>query len=229
MEAAKVVLACILHKDAIAISHRVRSKHSSLYFLQTSFAHTLVEVRPISLPLPDILPHLIFPASAIMAFLHWIQRCTPGVSTLAIIFLLGGFNSRFFTGERQEMTNDTRLGRDRITFSEGFFILYTVFLHIVITTVPLRIFRGARLATQEIQAALKASQLESDQPGSLQSSSHQSIPSELIHVSIIPSYKESIETLQDTLRVLASHRMARNTYDVRWQRTPPGFSFLESL
>ncbi|KAJ0124302.1 hypothetical protein J7T55_005640 [Diaporthe amygdali] len=167
-----------------------------------------------------------------MVFLHWIQRCTPGVSTLAIIFLLGGFNSRFFTGDRQEMTNDTRLGRDRITFSEGFFILYTVFLHIVITTVPLRIFRGARLATHEIQAALKASQLESDQPESLQNSSHQSIPSELIHVSIIPSYKESIETLQDTLRVLASHRMARNTYDIflaMEERDPQAVGVAEAL
>lgn len=140
----------------------------------------------------------------------WLQRCTPGVSSLVIIFLLGISNMRFFIGGTQEVADGTGLGRQRLTFSEGFFIFYTIFLHIVLSAIPLRIFRGARLATQQIQAALEVSRQESDQPENLQSP-----PSELIHVSIIPSYKESIDTLQDTLRVLASHRLAKSTYDVR--------------
>lgn len=124
-----------------------------------------------------------------MAIGLWLQRCMPGVSSLMIILL--------------------------ITFSENFFIFYTIFLHVVISAIPLRIFRGARLATQQIRAVLEVSQKESDRSESAQDSSHRSSPSELIHVSIIPSYKESIETLQDTLKILASHRLAKSTYDVR--------------
>lgn len=150
-----------------------------------------------------------------MALIHWLQRCTPGVSTLAIVFLLGVCATWSRAGDKQETTDGTKPGREPLTFSEGFFIFYTTFLHIVISALPLRIFRGARLATQQMQAALKASQQESDQPENLQSSGHQPSSSGLIHVSILPSYKESIQTLQDTLRVLASHRMAESTYGVR--------------
>lgn len=145
----------------------------------------------------------------------WLQRCTPGVSTLVIIFLLGVSNTRLFAGDTKEMADDTGRGPQQLTFSEGFFIIYTIFLHAVISAIPLRTFRGARLATQEIQAALRASQQESDQSENPQGGSYLSSSSELVHVSIIPSYKESIETLQDTLRILASHRLAKSTYDVR--------------
>lgn len=145
----------------------------------------------------------------------WLQRCTPGVSTLVIIFLLGVSNTRLFAGDTKQTVDDMGRGTQRPTFSEGFFIIYTIFLHAVISALPLRTFRGARLATQEIQAALRASQQESDQPENPQCGSHLPSPPELIHVSIIPSYKESIETLQDTLRILASHRLAKSTYDVR--------------
>lgn len=143
----------------------------------------------------------------------WLQRCTPGVSSLVIIFLLGVSNTKFPVGDAQEMTDGTSLRRQRLTFSEGFFIFYTIFLHIVLSAIPLRIFRGARLATQQIQAALEVSRQESDQPGNPQGRGHQSSPTQLIHVSIIPSYKESIDTLQDTLKILASHRLAKSTYD----------------
>lgn len=145
----------------------------------------------------------------------WLQRCTPGVSSLVVIFLLSVSIARSVIGEAQETTNDTGLGRQQLTFSEGFFIFYTICLHVILSALPLRMFRGAMLATREIQGALKASQQESDQPGVPESRSHQSSPSGVIHVSIIPSYKESIETLQDTLRLLASHRLARSSYDVR--------------
>lgn len=124
-----------------------------------------------------------------MAIGLWLQRCTPGVSSLMIIFLLA--------------------------FSERFFVFYTIFLHVVISAIPLRIFRGARLATEQIQAAIEICQKLSDKPRAPQGSSYQGAPFEVTHVSIIPSYKESIETLQDTLRILASHRHAKSTYDVR--------------
>lgn len=129
------------------------------------------------------------PASPTMAIGLWLQRCTPGVSSLMIILLLA--------------------------FSERFFIFYTIFLHVVISAIPLRIFRGARLATNQIRTAIEICQGLSDKPLVSRGSSYQGAPLEATHVSIIPSYKESIETLQDTLRILASHRLAKSTYDVR--------------
>ncbi|KAL1841601.1 hypothetical protein VTJ49DRAFT_6911 [Mycothermus thermophilus] len=36
----------------------------------------------------------------------------------------------------------------------------------------------------------------------------------VIHAIVIPNYKEEVETLRETLEVLASHSQARNTYDV---------------
>lgn len=159
--------------------------------------------------------YLVVLDSGTMAIGFWLQRCTPGVSSLVVIFLLSVSNIRVFAGEAKETIDDTGLGRQRLSFSEGFFIFYTIFLHLVISAIPLRIIRGARLATQKMQEALESSQKESDQPEIPQSRSHQSSPPELIHVSIIPSYKESFETLQDTLKILASHRLAKTTYDVR--------------
>ena len=157
----------------------------------------------------------------------WLQRCAPGVSSLVVIFLLGISITRSLVGDAQDMmTNGTGLGRQQLTFSEGFFIFYTIFLHVVVSALPLRIFRGAMLATRQIQGALRVSQQESDQPEHPEGRSHQSSPSELIHVSIIPSYKESIETLQATLRVLASHRLARSSYDVRRSRSVQGSMWL---
>ncbi|KAG8158203.1 hypothetical protein KVR01_011964 [Diaporthe batatas] len=139
-----------------------------------------------------------------MALGPWLQRCTPGVSSLMVIFLL--------------------------TFSESFFILYTLFVHLVIFAMPLRIFRGARLATQQIRATLQASQQETgrdeDPP------SHQPSSADLIHVTIIPSYKESIQTLQDTLRILASHPLAKTTYDIflaMEERDPSAVKVSEAL
>lgn len=151
----------------------------------------------------------------------WLQRCTPGVSSLVVIILLGVSNTRILSRDAQDMIDDTGPGRQSLTFSESFFIFYTIFLHLVISAMPLRIIRGARLATQQMQAALKVSQKESDEPENSQIRSYHSSPPELIHVSIIPSYKESIETLQDTLRILASHRLAKTTYDVRIYSHPP--------
>jgi hypothetical protein len=39
-------------------------------------------------------------------------------------------------------------------------------------------------------------------------------PDRVIHAIVIPNYKEEMDTLRETLEVLASHPQARNTYDV---------------
>lgn len=39
-------------------------------------------------------------------------------------------------------------------------------------------------------------------------------PDRIVHAIIVPNYKEEMDTLRETLEVLASHPQARNTYDV---------------
>lgn len=39
-------------------------------------------------------------------------------------------------------------------------------------------------------------------------------PDRVVHAIVIPNYKEEMDTLRETLEVLASHPQARNTYDV---------------
>ena len=41
----------------------------------------------------------------------------------------------------------------------------------------------------------------------------------VVHAIILPSYKEDIDTLRETLAVLASHRLARLSYDVGFAHT----------
>jgi hypothetical protein len=38
----------------------------------------------------------------------------------------------------------------------------------------------------------------------------------LVHAIILPNYKEEMDTLRETLEVLASHQLARSSYEVRW-------------
>lgn len=45
----------------------------------------------------------------------------------------------------------------------------------------------------------------------------------VVHAIVIPNYKEEMDTLRETLEVLASHTQARNTYDV----STPDFSLLD--
>lgn len=37
----------------------------------------------------------------------------------------------------------------------------------------------------------------------------------VVHAILLPNYKEDIDTLRETLEVLASHAQARTSYDVR--------------
>lgn len=43
---------------------------------------------------------------------------------------------------------------------------------------------------------------------------------QVLHAIIIPNYKEEMDTLRETLEVLASHTQARNTYDVSITKSP---------
>jgi hypothetical protein len=44
----------------------------------------------------------------------------------------------------------------------------------------------------------------------------------LVHAIILPNYKEDMDTLRETLEVMASHQLARSSYEVRPIKLKPG-------
>jgi hypothetical protein len=87
------------------------------------------------------------------------------------------------------------------------FIAYFLFLHLIFLG---NAFRTAFGMHQAYFLTVKSS--KTDWSASLPLSATNEI---LIHVILIPNYKESLETLSETLDVLASHRGARGQYRVR--------------
>jgi hypothetical protein len=159
-----------------------------------------------------------------MAVLKWLFRCTPGLSVFCLLILLEAalriletewlsfFRPPFLTHIASPVVAQT------------VFVTYAVFLHLLAFFFPLRLCACAYAATQEIKAAhersnlgasprLKAIEYEFGQIG-------QQKPSNVTMAIILPSYKEDIEILESSMRVLASHSMARNCYDVYCLRKP---------
>jgi hypothetical protein len=109
--------------------------------------------------------------------------------------------------------------------AQTLFISYSIFLHILALLFPLRLCASAYAATREIKAVhglskpAKANTAPTDvvrnlpaELGLQQSTLKKSDSVTLVVV--LPSYKEEAEILESSLRVLASHTLARASYDV---------------
>jgi hypothetical protein len=100
--------------------------------------------------------------------------------------------------------------------AQTLFVGYSILLHVLALLFPLRLCASAYAATQGVRKAhgsarktLSTDLLELD----LQHDTHNKAASVTMAI-ILPSYKEDIEILESSLRVLASHRLARSSYDV---------------
>jgi hypothetical protein len=96
------------------------------------------------------------------------------------------------------------------------FISYSIFLHLIGASIPLRacwslwnLEKRIRNPVYKNPYGSLSNQLIEPQAGK--------VPAfyPFIHVILIPNYHEDLQTLQDTLRVLASHPQAKAFYDVR--------------
>lgn len=145
-----------------------------------------------------------------MAILQWFMRCIPGISIVLLFILvelsLGiGRSAYFYLLHEQPPTPLFASVVPQIIFST-----YSLALHVLAALFPLRLAHATHTATK----AIRAYHLRDVQP--LEESQHGTTM-----VIILPAYKETLDTLRETLDVLASHVDARNTYDVG-QWSPAG-------
>lgn len=145
-----------------------------------------------------------------MSFYLWATRCVPAFSILAVAVLLVLALIIQPHGREEEGKYN-----GRATWAQLVLSFYTVLLHIMSIAFPLRVcwsmidmirrLRDANMLMPNTRRRRMAS-LKDDE-GDF------TFPVPLF-VIIIPAYKEEMETLETTLRVLASHSQARHCYHV---------------
>lgn len=167
------------------------------------------------------------PAVAIMGFVKWLLRCTPGLSVFGLLLLLESalkivqteWLSFFYPPFLRHIASPV--------VAQTIFISYSVFLHILALLFPLRLCASAWAATCEIKATHARSRKGSSTSSpikvhgngnsvmELELQQDLSKKSGLVTMAVVlPSYREDIEILESSLRVLASHKLARSSYDV---------------
>jgi len=161
-----------------------------------------------------------------MSFLRWSLRCIPGLATFALIVLLECALKIVQTEWLSFFYPPFLKHSQAPVIAQGLFISYSIFLHILALLFPLRLCASAWAATEGIRARHGRSRidheggLERDIPydGTRDHDSQQDgakRSERVIMAIVLPSYKEDIEILETSLRVLASHSMAKASYDVQ--------------
>ena len=157
-----------------------------------------------------------------MGVVHWLSRCIPGVSTVLLLVLLECALQVLQTG-LISFIYPAFLVKHRPVVAQAVFIAYSLFLHILAFVFPLRLCYAAWTATAQIRQAhdpsLALNQINIGEKRSVTSiADNQDTQTEYdgrtIMAIILPSYKEDIATLVETLSVLGSHVLARSSYDV---------------
>lgn len=155
----------------------------------------------------------------------WIIRCLPGLSIISLLILAEcaleilqtlwfGANSptKLITGQYPVV-------------AQVLFVSWGLFLHLLATFFPLRLSWRVWKASAEILRANTTHrptktvfQKEDDDDSTKQNGfmryyqlrDRAPLEPDVVHSIIIPSYKEDIQVLEDTLKVLASHQSARS-------------------
>jgi hypothetical protein len=163
-----------------------------------------------------------------MAVLDWVVRCLPGLSILVVLIIAECALQIVQTGLVGLNYPPGLIHGHNPVFAQFLFITYTLTLHTLALLFPVRLCRSVSQASNAIEQVLRArreanlagkEKCEDDpifqQPSpSLQHEEVALTPNETIHAIMVPSYKEDIGVLEDTLNVLANHGMASKTYDV---------------
>jgi hypothetical protein len=163
-----------------------------------------------------------------MAVLDWVVRCLPGLSILLVLVIAECALQIVQTGLVGLNYPPGLIQGHNPVFAQFLFITYTLILHVLAFLFPVRLCRSVSQASNAIEEVVRArreanaagkEKCEDDpvfpQPSpSLQQEEVRLTPNETIHAIMVPSYKEDIGVLEDTLNVLASHGMATKSYDV---------------
>lgn len=140
----------------------------------------------------------------------WATRCIPAFSCIAVaILLVVGFVLRpYGRGEKGHHYGEA-------TYPQLFLAGYCVFLHLMSIAFPIRVCFAIVDVTRRIREA--ASVMPNTRRRRVQSIKNDEGTAQFpcpLFVILIPAYKEEVETLEETLRVLASHPQARHSYHV---------------
>lgn len=174
----------------------------------------------------------------ISRLLSW---CIQRVASLGIVALISLILVAFvWDRPSQEKYDDGKLRR-QITNGQLVYVYYTLFVHILGVLFPLRLCWATKSMTRNLkmvaiqqQALLfKASRsrrgsevgyedsVSSDSSDSIALSTFNEIEWDekpVVHAIILPNYKEELDTLRETLDVLACHPQASSSYEVGLQQ-----------
>ena len=158
-----------------------------------------------------------------MGFCTWLLRCIPALSVLLLLVLvecaLKVFETEYIIG----LGYPTGLIRKpNPVFAQFLFIAYSAFLHVLALVFPFRLWHSISRATSQIEAVHRQGLDDVLSRKSATREDAQDVVAagpdggmDTIHAIMLPSYKEDIGTLEDTLKVLAGHTLAMTCYDVR--------------
>lgn len=138
---------------------------------------------------------------------QWLTRCIPAFSVCAVAILL----VYSFIVSPLGNSHDGAATPPQLILS-----LYTVFCHILSIVFPIRVCWAIRDVIKRMRAAAMetphTARRRQRSTHTRKSSGEDPVP---LFVCILPAYKEEIATLEETLRVLASHAQASSSYHVR--------------
>ncbi|OAL29436.1 hypothetical protein AYO20_09173 [Fonsecaea nubica] len=160
-----------------------------------------------------------------MGFVRWSLRCIPGLSVLGLLVLL---ESALKIVETEWLTFFYPPFLKHIAspvIAQTLFISYSVLLHILALLFPLRLCASAYAATRAIKAThlrsnitlsntVHRNDLREEYQGLESQHDTAKRPGVVTMAVVLPSYKEDIEILETSLRVLASHTLAKSSYDI---------------
>jgi hypothetical protein len=145
-----------------------------------------------------------------MGVYNWGLRCVPGWTIVLLVILvecslgLGESTYRFFYHLPPQSPYFNPL------IPQIIFSCYTLLLHTIALVFPLRLARACSVATR----AIKHHHGRAEPPPSTDGR-------RIVMAIVIPAYKESVDTMRETLDVLASHEGAPHSYDVRQELRSP--------
>lgn len=157
-------------------------------------------------------------------FYLWVTRCIPGLMTCTFASLV----ALCLIDSRKHVVYYHRHPDAWPTPAQLFFISYGIILHLFALAFPIRLCHAAWSITGEIlqdqagssvRDSLQAPEVVDEKESKDTTVSFDMVKGEvttpeIIHAIMVPSYKEDISTLEDTLKVLASHAVAPKQYHV---------------
>ncbi|RMD42807.1 hypothetical protein DV735_g2359, partial [Chaetothyriales sp. CBS 134920] len=145
-----------------------------------------------------------------MVFRQWVLRCAPGITALLLLAVVE-YNLQLARSVYcYVFYNYLEPGYTPSVVSQLLFGAYSILLHLLGVYFPIRLILATRRATKAVRAA----HLDARANQARTNAAEDAVLPPVTHVIVMPCYKESVETIQEALAVLASHRDAREMYCV---------------